>query len=144
MVGYRKPFQCEVLTPAGSVWSGQAFSLTFPAGDGMMGVLGGRSPLASTIGAGALRIEDVRGSTTECFVLGGFARVADDRAIVLAEECTPAQDLDREEVWEELQRARRLPTETPEQVDRREEFIEIARRKFRLVQAYRRRRLREH
>lgn len=136
---YRRPFQADVLTPEGRLCSMEVTSAVFPASDGLVGVLGGRGPMVALVGAGPLDLHPLRGDVAEYYVAGGFAHMLDNHLVVLAEECQRLADLDREEVWEEIQRARRLPMETDEQVRRREERIAVARTKFALVQRYLRR-----
>ena len=134
MAKIRKSFRCEILTPQGQSISAEAFSAVFPASDGMVGVLGGRAPLAVKIGAGALTVEEIEGGRLEFFIAGGFARMNEDVLTVLAEECTPLGQLEAEEVWRQIEQAEAMPVETPEQTARRDEALDVARLRFRLVQ----------
>ena len=135
MAKFLRPFRCEILTPDGFCERLEALSAVFPARDGMVGVLGGRAPLVTTIGAGGLKV-DVTGTTRQqkYFISGGFARMCDDVLTVLAEECCPVRDLDGEEAWQEIQRTQMMPAETADQIARREELLHAARMKFNLVQ----------
>jgi F-type H+-transporting ATPase subunit epsilon len=136
---FRRRFQVEVLTPEGRLCSVEAESARFPASDGLVGVLGGRGPMVALVGAGPLTIGLPDGAAKEYYAAGGFAHMLDNVLVFLAEECTALSDLDREEVWEEITRARALPAETDEEVRRRDERVTVARIKFSLVQAYHRR-----
>jgi len=64
MAKFLRPFRCEILTPDGFRERLEALSAVFPARDGMVGVLGGRAPLVTTIGAGGLKV-DVTGTTRQ-------------------------------------------------------------------------------
>lgn len=142
MLRYRKPFLCEILTPEGVVRRDQAVSVLFPTSDGLMGILGGRAPLVAMLGAGPLVVEDCQADRQQYFVFGGFVQVRENHVTVLAEECTPVKELDREAAWENLQRAKRLPGETAAEIEHRDRLTTAARTKFALIQAYRRRRAR--
>jgi len=135
MSKYLRPFQCDILTPDGHRERSEALSVVLPASDGMVGVLGGRSPLVTTIGAGPLTV-DTAGAEgrKQYYVAGGFARMCDDVLTVLTEECRPIKDLDGEEAWREIERARVMPMETEAQIARRDERLAAAQAKFNLVQ----------
>ncbi len=135
-----RQFRCELLTPEGSVASFEAVGASFPASDGLVGVLGGRAPLAAAMGAGQLTIEEKSGTKHEYYVAGGFARMADDVLTVMAEQCLPLDELNAESIWDEIQQAEDLPFETDAENDRREEALYAARTKFRIVQEYKNKR----
>jgi len=135
MARFLRPFRCEILSPDGFCERLEALSAVFPARDGMVGVLGGRAPLVTTIGAGGLTV-DVPGAARQqkYFITGGFARMCDDVLTILAEECCPVKDLDGEEAWREIEQARAMPAETDAQIARRDEVLHVARMKFNLIQ----------
>lgn len=135
----KRTFSCEILTPGGPVCSVWAAGMTLPASDGQFGILPGRAPLAAEVGSGLLVIEQADGKRLEFYVRGGFARMAGDVATVLAEQCVSLADLDPEAVWEELQDARRLPAQTEAEFEARDRAVDLAREKFRILQAYRKR-----
>jgi F-type H+-transporting ATPase subunit epsilon len=139
MTAYRRKFSCDVFTPTGPVCCAKALSVTLPAIDGLVGILGGRAPLVASLGAGPLTIDRADGGRSEYFVVGGFAQVRENILTVLAERCTPAGQLDSEAVWEEISAARSMPTDTPAQRSRRDVAIRVAQTKFKIAQAHRRR-----
>ncbi len=136
---YRRVFRYELFTPEGSAGSDEAISATFPALDGQVGVLGGRGPMVSLLGAGPLTIETLDGQRREYFVSGGFAQVRDGLLTVLAEQCLPVDQIDLEAAWAELQEALKLPTQTDRERAWRDEAVAAARKKFNLTQKRRRR-----
>ena len=127
-------FRCEILTPGGIARSLQVIKAIFPALDGLMGVLHGRAPFVAAMGAGLLALESNDGQLQEYFVAGGFARMNEDVLTIMAEVFSPLETLDPQVLWAEIQEARKLPAETPAQIAMREETLETARIKFRLVQ----------
>jgi len=135
MSKYLRPFQCDILTPDGHRERNEALSVVLPASDGMVGVLGGRSPLVTTIGAGSLTVDPTGGEPQKhYYVAGGFARMCDDVLTVLTEECCSIKDLDGEEAWRDIERARVMPMDTEAQIARRDERLSAAQAKFNLVQ----------
>jgi F-type H+-transporting ATPase subunit epsilon len=137
MVDFRRPFQCEVITPETKVFAGEVVSAIFPAPDGLVGVLGGRGPLVTLLGSGSFTVRGMDGRREEYFVTGGFARFCDNALTLLAEECLPIEAIDAERAWDEIQQAQKLPRETPEQIALRDEALEAARAKFKLAQKFR-------
>lgn len=127
-------FSYEVLTPQGRVDSGQTVSVSLPAVDGGIGILARRAPLVAELGAGRMTVHRPDGPAAEYFVAGGFAQVREGGLTVLAEECIPAASLDRQAALAELDRARRLPTDTDADWDRRTQAIAIARTKLYLIE----------
>lgn len=135
MASYKRPFHCEILTPEGSRCSCDAVSVVFPASDGQYGVMGGRSPLVTMLGAGVLSVEPVKGDVLDFFLAGGFATVRENKMVILADECEIASEIDREEAWEAITEARAMPDDTEEEFERRNEALEIARKRFAIVQS---------
>jgi len=134
MPPYKRPFRCEILTPIGRRCACDAVSVVFPAMDGQYGVMGGRTPLVTMLGAGVLSVEPVDGDLQEFFLAGGFATVRENTLIILADECESAGEIDREEAWEAIAQARAMPGETDEEFELRHEALDVARKRFALVQ----------
>lgn len=134
MADYRKPFRCEVLTPEARLCSLDTVSVVFPGTDGQVGVLGGRAPMVARLGAGPLTIHTLDETREMYYIAGGFAQMREDRLTILAEECVPIEQIDREAAWEEIRTAQRLPADTPEARSDRAEAVHAARIKFRLSQ----------
>jgi F0F1-type ATP synthase epsilon subunit len=126
-----------VITPRGRAFAGELVSAVFPAPDGLVGVLGGRGPFVMLLGSGPLTVCEVNGSRSVYFVSGGFARFQENALALLTEECMPAGEIDPEVAWQEIEEAQRLPRETPELAEAREQALQAARDKFKLAQKYR-------
>ncbi len=137
MAEYRRTFAYEVFTPEGVRYEGRASMVMFPGADGMVGVLANRSPLLAAIGGGPFTVQSESGDRKVYYLAGGFAQVRENRMTILADECIPLEQIDAEEAWEDIERARRLPAATPEEVTVRSRHIAAAQTKFRLVQKLR-------
>lgn len=134
MIPYHKQFSVEILTPDGPVYSGKAVMVSLPATDGMMGILAERAPVVAALGYGPIIVEEPDQQEKELFAQGGFAQFDANDLRILAEKCWLIDSLDPEEAWEELQAARRMPRETPEELALAETVTDAARVKFRLIQ----------
>jgi F-type H+-transporting ATPase subunit epsilon len=126
---------CEIHTPDGPALEGEYISIVVPAQDGYMGIKRNRAPVTAVVGTGQMTLTPAEGLEAEpYFIAGGFLQVRDNHMKILAEECVPLSKLDAEEAWDQLQAAYKLPMETPEQEDVRNEAIENGRTKFSLAQ----------
>ncbi len=132
---FAKSFALEILTPDGSVLREDVSSVQFPARDGQVGILPDRAPLIAIIGAGRLSTVLVSGQKRTFFVSGGFAQVRETGMTILAEECTPVEKLDAEQLWAQLQEVRKLPADTDQQYAYRNELIAEAQMRFKLAMA---------
>jgi len=131
---FRRRFQCEIFTPTERVASTEALTATFPASDGQVGVLGGRSAMVAMLGVGKITISVPDWRDGEFFVSRGFVRMGDNVLVFLAEECIPVAKLDAEAAWQELQDAQKLPSATAADVAARDLLIATARGKFDIAQ----------
>lgn len=136
MVSYSKAFRCDVVTPEGNVFSGELVGAKFPAQDGLIGILGGRGPLVMLLGSGPFSVRQTNGEEALFFVAGGFARFQNNALTLLAEQCQAVGDIDAEAAWQDILQAQKLPAETPEQKEIREEAIDAAKNKFNMAQKY--------
>ena len=134
MPAYKKPFRCEILTPVGRRCACEAVSVVFPAMDGQYGVMGGRTPLVTMLGCGVLSVESADEELLEFFMSGGFATVRENTLIILADDCQPVSEIDREEAWDAIDQARAMADETDEEFELRHEALDLARKRFAIVQ----------
>jgi F0F1-type ATP synthase epsilon subunit len=86
------------------------------------------------LGSGVLTVEPTKGDPLEFFLAGGFATVRENTLIILADDCEAASDIDREEAWEAISQARAMPGETDEEFELRCQALDLARKRFALVQ----------
>jgi F-type H+-transporting ATPase subunit epsilon len=85
-----RPFQCEILSPEGSVFRGEAVFLVATAVDGELGVLHNHAPLISALGRGSLRLTVPDGSVHRYTAHGGFLEVLRNQVTVLTDRVEPA------------------------------------------------------
>lgn len=95
-------FRLAIVTPEQLVWEGEVSSLQAPGLDGSFGVLHNRAPLIAALGPGLVRFAAVDGPTRTLAVSGGFFQVADNKAIVLADEAAFGDEIDRAAAEAEL------------------------------------------
>jgi F-type H+-transporting ATPase subunit epsilon len=74
----------DVATPEQLLISQQVEMVTAPGSEGEFGVLPGHCPFFTSLRQGTLRYE-VGGRATEISISGGFAHVADNHVIILAD-----------------------------------------------------------
>ena len=80
---------CQVLTPEGSAFSGEATQVVAQAIDGCVGILPRHAPLLTALGEGDLRVKTAEGEK-KWKIDGGFLEVLDNHVSVVAERLTEA------------------------------------------------------
>ena len=95
--------QFELVTPERLLISEAVEMVVVPGTEGNFGVLPGHALLMSTIRPGTIEVYEGQRVTRRIFVAGGFADVTPERCTVLADEATPADELDRAATEAELQ-----------------------------------------
>lgn len=78
-------FHLDIVTPVGSLYSGEVQSVIAPGSEGYLGILAHHAALVTALAAGTLTIRDAAGKQTEHAISGGFLEVSHNRATVLAE-----------------------------------------------------------
>lgn len=78
----------DVATPEQLLVSESVEMVTAPGSEGEFGVLPGHCPFFTSLREGTLRYQ-IGGCTTELTVSGGFAHVADNHVIILADAVIP-------------------------------------------------------
>ncbi|MBN1127304.1 MAG: ATP synthase F1 subunit epsilon [Sedimentisphaerales bacterium] len=108
MVGFASAvFQVQLLTPQGKLLDCRAGSLILPGHDGQVGILRNHAPILVKLGMGLMRVEQIRDRTNAYFVVnGGFARVNNNQAAVLAFDVITFEGMEKQEADKMLQRAR--------------------------------------
>jgi len=131
-----KMYRYEIFTPHGQAAAGEAASIVFPAFDGAFGILARHGPLVAALGAGRLTVRAPRGKTRWYFISGGVVHIRQGALTMLTEECIADQDLRLDAAFAEMERARRMPTQTLEQRELRARALETASVKFRMARDY--------
>jgi F-type H+-transporting ATPase subunit epsilon len=126
-------FQCSVVTPEEAVLDTQAQFVAFPAHDGEIGILPGRSPLLCRLGIGSLRVRTEEGEKT-LFIDGGFAQMVDNRLTILTEQAKDPSELDHEEAKLALREAEKTIASDERGYKERQAALERARVQMRMTE----------
>ncbi len=78
-------FHLEIVTPVGSLYSGEVQSVIAPGSEGYLGILAHHAALVTALVPGKLTIRDAAGKTSEHRISGGFLEVSHNNLTVLAE-----------------------------------------------------------
>jgi F-type H+-transporting ATPase subunit epsilon len=102
-----KSFEFRLITPTGKLVDAPAVSVTFPAHDGLMGVLPDRAPTVVKLGMGELKVSIAdsakgQGGNRSFFVEDGFAQMVNGRLTVLAARAVPAEEISESSAQAEL------------------------------------------
>jgi len=109
--------QTNVVTPDGSVYSGQTEMVSVKAAEGELGIMPGHLPLVTPLTVGAIRIK--KDSKVEMIaVSGGFMEVRSDEVNILAESAERPSDIDISRARAAKERAeRRLEEAKKDNID---------------------------
>ena len=86
-------FHFELVSPERLLFSGEVTQVDVPGEEGEFGVLAGHAPYIATLKPGLLTIHG-DGAPQRIVVRGGFAEVSPSGLTVLAEQATPAAEID--------------------------------------------------
>jgi F-type H+-transporting ATPase subunit epsilon len=96
----------ELVSPERELASRQVKQVAVPGVEGEFVVMPDHAPVLSTIKPGVLVIGEISGQETRYFVRGGYAEMANNQLIVLAERAIPLKELSAAEIEREIQWAR--------------------------------------
>ena len=112
-----KTMQANVVTPDGSVFSGDVEMVSVKTPDGGLGILPGHLPLVSPLAIGPVRLKQ-NGNIQPVAVNGGFIEVRSDEVNILAESAELPSDIDINRARAAKERAeRRLEEAKKENLD---------------------------
>ncbi len=98
----RTPFQVEVLTPEGPVFSGEVEMISTRTEVGSIGILAHHTPLLGLLVPAELRLYRSETDVLRFAQGEGYIQVADNHALVLVEEAISPDDLDLQKLSGEL------------------------------------------
>src|SRR4051794_24495905 len=101
----RTPFPVEVLTPEGEVFNDEVEMLSTRTTVGSIGILANHQPILAMLDPTELRLYKSESDIVRFAQGEGYLQVANNRALVLVEEATAPDDLDRSELQDRLKRA---------------------------------------
>ncbi len=118
--------QLDIVTPSGSVFSGEVTEVTASGSEGEFGVLPDHAPLVTTLRSGLLScVQD--GKRENFFVSWGYAEAGPSKVVILADSAEHIEDIDVERAIESQKRA--------EERLRKEEHVDEARAEAALERA---------
>ena len=80
-----RPFNVDVVSPEGTLWSGDAEFLVARTTEGEIGILAGHEPLMAALSAGPVLIDHDGDQRTTIAVHGGFMQVVENRVTLLTD-----------------------------------------------------------
>ncbi|HHN73443.1 MAG TPA: F0F1 ATP synthase subunit epsilon [Thermopetrobacter sp.] len=92
----------ELVSPEKELAARLVRQVLVPGMEGEFVVMPGHAPMLTTLRPGVLAITEIAGAETRYFVRGGYAEVAGDQLIVLAERAIPLEQLDAVEIEREI------------------------------------------
>jgi F-type H+-transporting ATPase subunit epsilon len=101
----RTPFQVEVLTPEGELFSDEVEMVSTKTTIGSIGLLAHHQPLLAMLDPTELRLYKSESDVVRFAQGEGFLQVAGDRVLVLVDEAFALEDLDTGELRDRLRRA---------------------------------------
>ena len=104
------PLLLTIVTPHGPAYEGSVESVVLPGSEGRFGVLEGHERFLAPLKIGEVELRGAAG-TEYAALSGGFADVAEDRVVVLAETCELAHEID-------VARAQRAEREAKAELER--------------------------
>jgi len=119
-------FHVSVITPERAVLEADATFVAFPAHDGEVGILPGRTPLLFKMGIGLLRVESREGEE-RFFVDGGFAQMVENRLTLLTEQAKRLSEIDRAAAQRAFAAAHEMPADTEAAFAARQRALDRAR-----------------
>lgn len=99
-------FHLRIVTPEKVVLDTDVRSVRLPGTEGSFGVLPNHAPLVAELRPGAIRVVHSNGDVEFVAASAGYARVADNRMIVLVEDAERAENLDEDALKAAVERAR--------------------------------------
>jgi F-type H+-transporting ATPase subunit epsilon len=119
-------FHLDVVSAEQRIYSGQARSIQVSGEKGDLGVLGGHTPLLTTIRPGMVRIVSKKGEEEIIYLSGGILEVQARDVTILADSAVRGQDLDQAKAEEAKARAEELVNHPSGDVDFAKASAELA------------------
>jgi F-type H+-transporting ATPase subunit epsilon len=103
----RRPFQCEVLTPEGQVFSDEVEMVSTRTTTGSIGVLANHAPLMAILEPTELRLYRSDSDIVRFAQGEGYLQVVENEVLVLVEEAIAPDDIDKSNFDSRLKEAER-------------------------------------
>jgi F-type H+-transporting ATPase subunit epsilon len=132
----RSPFQVEVLTPEGQVFSDEVEMVSTRTTTGSIGVLANHAPLMAILEPTELRLYKSESDVVRYAQGEGYLQVVENEVLVLVEEAIAPDDIDKSNFESRLKEAQRAvesaedeseeKSRAEREVKRYEAFLEVA------------------
>ena len=129
-------FPVEVLTPEGQVFSDEVEMISTRTATGSIGILANHAPLMAILDPTELRLYKSDSDVVKFAQGEGYLQVVENSAMVLVEEATPPDEIDKSDIESRLKEARDAAERAEEgseernryerNVKRYETFLEVA------------------
>ncbi len=111
--------QLELVSPEKELASRLVKQVVVPGTEGEFQVMPDHAPVLTTLKPGVLAITEISGAETRFFVRGGYAEVANNQLIVLAERAIPLEQLSAAEIDQEIRWAQEDLEDARDEEERR-------------------------
>jgi F-type H+-transporting ATPase subunit epsilon len=115
----RTPFPVEILTPEGEVFNDEVELLSTRTTVGSIGILAHHEPILAMLDPTELRLYKSESDIVRFAQGEGYLQVANNRALVLVEDATPPDRLDKADLQDRLRRAEQAYDEAEEDSEER-------------------------
>ena len=99
-------FKIEILSPSNKVASYDATSMIIPGKMGYMTILPDHATMVSELAVGEITIRTTQGSVEKVFLSGGYLKIEEDKALVLADIAEVGSAIDIARAEKSLDRAK--------------------------------------
>ena len=118
----RTKFPVEVLTPEGKVFDDEVEMVSTRTAVGSIGILANHIPLLAILEPCELRLYKSENEVESLAQGEGYLQVIENSALVLVEEATPPDELDRSDIESRLEDARNSRDEAEEGSEERNRY----------------------
>ena len=89
-------YKLDILSPEGSVFSGNVKQATFPTMSGLITILAGHTALVTNLSQGDIEVEPETGEKRNIAISGGFLEVSENMVSVVADFAVRSEDINDE------------------------------------------------
>ncbi|EPH07464.1 ATP synthase F1, epsilon subunit [Campylobacter ureolyticus ACS-301-V-Sch3b] len=101
-------FQLEIVTPKGTIFSGEVKSAQFPGSEGELGVLPSHAPLITLLNTGLIELVDENNEKDMVAINWGYLKVDEEKVTVLADGAVYVGGKSDSSIAESLDKAKEL------------------------------------
>ena len=98
-----RAFKLEILTPSGQSFSGDVTGIYLRTTDGAVGILAGHTDFLAGVTECTVKLIDADEKEQYAYCGGGFFRVSEGEATLIADEFVFAKDIDEESLLAEIE-----------------------------------------